>query len=152
MCGSLWVFLFFWSLMAVWLCLAQGTAITLVVSDLEVTVTDDGALPVSLWRWAPWHVLVDLIPESGVGTNQGIQISTSLYHRSWLCCSLTVETKRSYKWSLNAFGRTPGYSALLGTLLLRKKLNKKKWCFTESCPLLLLMWWICQREFLCLER
>lgn len=81
---------------------------------------------------------VDLVPESGVGTNQGIQISTLLYHRSLLCCSLTVETKRSYKWSLDAFGRTPGYSALLWTLLLRKKLNKKKLCFTKSCPLLLL--------------
>lgn len=56
---------------------------------------------------------VDLVPESGVGTNQGIQISTLLYHRSLLCCSLTVETKRSYKWSLDAFGRTPGYSELL---------------------------------------
>lgn len=49
------------------------------------------------------------------------------------------------------FGSTTGYSALLW-ILSRKQLNKKKCCSTERCPLLLLMWGICQIVFLCLER
>lgn len=44
---------------------------------------------------------LDPVPESVVGTNQGVHISISLYHWSLLCCSLTVGTKRSYRWSLN---------------------------------------------------